>query len=537
MIPSPQNAESRPVSTYRAATAQAPASVRQTVDRRERLLRLAGFAPAAFFLVMILLPPLNHDVAAVLDFSLRWLAGERLYVDLIDVNPPLIFVLNLVPAAMARWTSLSPAQAMVLCLLGVAALLWLLTEALRRGRPEGAIEAATLSACVPLLLLVAGSDFGQREILMAMVAIPYCLLAARRIEGPEVERGLALAVALAAAVGFALKPHFLAVPALVEGLVLLRRGPARALRDPVPWAMLIAWLAYLAAIPLFFPAYVTEVVPLAWAVYADIHGPGPWRVLLTDVMGAAWILLLVAVPAALRRQAGAFGQALAVAAVGAFLSAWVQHKGWTYHVLPMTILGCAALVVVGARWADHALPEGRARAAAPMLAAVAAFGILVYEVRGGETPWRQAAFHGETGGRLTEWLRREAFGQDVLVLSPDIFPVYPALTYAHARQTLHTMSIWPLQGAYRDCPAGPAPYREPGQMGRVEHTLFQAVAEDFATRPPAAMMVARHANMPACGTRFDLLDYFERHPLFAEALEGYRSAGEIDGYRLFVRAW
>lgn len=535
MTPSPHPTESGPPATFRAA--ERPAAARPAAELRERALRWAAFAPAAFFLAMILLPPLNHDVAAVLDFSRRWLAGERLYVDLVDVNPPLIFVLNLLPAAMARWTSLTPAQAMVLCLLGVAALLWLMTEALRRGRAEGPVEAATLTACVPLLMLVAGSDFGQREVLMAMAAIPYCLLAARRIEGPAAERGLALPVAFVAALGFALKPHFLAVPALVEGLVLLRRGPARALRDPVPWLMLAVWLLYLAAIPVFFPAYFREVVPLAWAVYADIHGPGPWRVLLTDVMGAAELLLVVAVPLALRREAGAFGQALAAAAVGAFLAAWVQHKGWSYHVLPISILGCAAVAVTAARWADRALPEASARAAAPLLAAVAAFGILLYQVRGGETPWRQAEFHAGTAGRLTEWLRREAFGGDVLVLSPDIFPVYPALTYAHARQTLHTMSIWPLQGAYRDCPAGAAPYREPGAMGRVEHALYQAVAEDFATRPPVAVMVARHTNMPACGGRFDLLEYFARHPLFAETLEGYRPAGEIDGYRLFLRTW
>lgn len=535
MMPSQHDAESRPVAALRPA--EGPVAPAFQAERRERLLRLAGFAPAAFFLAMILLPPLNHDVAAVLDFSRRWLAGERLYVDLVDVNPPLIFVLNLLPAALSRWTSLAPAQAVVLCLLGYAALLWLLTEALRRGRTEGPVEAATLTACIPLLLLIAGSDFGQREVMMAMAAIPYCLLAARRIEGPGVERGVALSVAGIAALAFALKPHFLAVPALVEGLVLLRRGPARAWRDPVPWLMATIWMAYLTCIPVFFPAYVREVVPFAWAIYADIHGPGLWRVLLTDVMGAAEILLLVALPLVLRRDAGAFAQALAAAATGAFLSAWVQHKGWTYHVLPISILVCAALAVVAARWADRLLPEGRARAAAPALAAIAAAGILVYGVRGGETPWRQTAFHAETAGQLTAWLRREAFGQDVLALSPDIFPVYPALTYAHARQTLHTMSIWPLQGAYRDCPAGEAPYRDPGAMTRAEHTIYHAVAEDFATRPPAALMVARHANMPSCGGRFDLLDYFSRHPLFAEALEGYRPAGEIGGYRLFVRGY
>ena len=77
------------------------------VSAKYRALRAAlpitlFLAPAIFFLVTILLPPLNHDVAAVLDFSRRWLGGERLYVDLVDVNPPRIFMLNLVPAAIAR---------------------------------------------------------------------------------------------------------------------------------------------------------------------------------------------------------------------------------------------------------------------------------------------------------------------------------------------------------------------------------------------------------------------------------------------------
>lgn len=65
---------------------------------------LPALLPALLFLPVVLAPPLNHDVAAVLDFSQRWLGGEHLYSDLIDVNPPLIFVLNLIPAGLASWT-------------------------------------------------------------------------------------------------------------------------------------------------------------------------------------------------------------------------------------------------------------------------------------------------------------------------------------------------------------------------------------------------------------------------------------------------
>src|SRR4051794_28574478 len=71
---------------------------------------LTALVPALFwFLPLIwaavyLLPPINFDVSLILSVSQRWLEGERLYVDLIDVNPPLIFVLNLIPAAISKAT-------------------------------------------------------------------------------------------------------------------------------------------------------------------------------------------------------------------------------------------------------------------------------------------------------------------------------------------------------------------------------------------------------------------------------------------------
>src|SRR5690242_274204 len=76
-----------------------------------RLLELlvpgAFWALALVWAVVNLLPPINFDEALILTISERWLGGERLYIDLIDVNPPLIFILNLVPAAIERITGLS----------------------------------------------------------------------------------------------------------------------------------------------------------------------------------------------------------------------------------------------------------------------------------------------------------------------------------------------------------------------------------------------------------------------------------------------
>lgn len=501
-----------------------------------RLLRPAALLPILACLLTVLAPPLNHDAAAVLTFSERWLAGERLYADLIDVNPPLIFMLNLLPAAIGAWTPVSAVQALPLCLLGFcAASAWLALRLAAPGAAEGRpVEAACLAVAVPLLTLAAGYDFAQREHIMAVAALPYLALAARRMEGVPTRLGPALAAALPAAAGFALKPHFLAIPALVEALVLARRGPAQALRDPVPWAMALLWLAYLAAIPLVFPAYLTQVLPLAWAYYLGLGDLAWWQVVLTERLGTA--LLPLSVVAFRGGGFGALPRVLAAAGLGAALAAIVQHKGWTYHALPARLFAGLLAVVLAARWLDRALPAARARRAAPAAAVTASFALYLFSIAGAEAPWREITWSWSQAGRIAALLQREAHGERLLVLSPDIHPVHPALNYAQAQSSLRTMNLWLLQGIYAECPAGGARYRETWEMSRAEFFLYRTVAEDFARAPPAAVLVALDPRIPACGGRgFDVIAYFSRHPLFAATFRRYRPGAEIAGYRLYRR--
>jgi hypothetical protein len=173
---------------------------------RRRLLRvLPALIPALLFLPAVLAPPLNHDVAAVLQFSQRWFAGERLYSDLIDVNPPLIYVLNLIPAALSAWTGLDAIRMLQACLFAYGAACWGLALRVRSRATEGAAERAYLDVLPLLFLLCAGYDFGQREHLMAVGALPYVFCAQRRAR-MERARGR-IPISLMAGVAFALKPH------------------------------------------------------------------------------------------------------------------------------------------------------------------------------------------------------------------------------------------------------------------------------------------------------------------------------------------
>ena len=122
------------------------------------------------------------------------------------------------------------------------------------------------------------------------------------------------------------------------------------------------------------------------------------------------------------------------------------------------------------------------------------------------------------------------------MLSPDIFPVYPALNYARAQSTLRTMNIWLLQGVYGRCPADGARYRETWEMSRTGVLRLPHRGRGFLPRAAGRHPDRPQPRIPWCGKEFDVLEYFSRHPLFAETLRRYRPAAEIEGYRLLRRA-
>lgn len=497
-----------------------------------RFMAALALIPAIAFLATVLAPPMNHDVAAILDFTQRWWAGEALYREIIDVNPPLIFVLTLGPVWLADLLGTDPVMVLLVFVLALCGLALVLTQRLRPGLAAGPIEARCLDFALPLILLAAGYDFAQREHLMLVATLPYLVMAARRAEGLGTSHGLMIGVALLAAMGFALKPHFLAIPMLVELFLLRRRGLARSLRDPVPWIMAAAFVAYLAAIWLFFPDYLGITVPLALAYYAPAGTLAD--MLLNERMAPALMLFLPAAWFAFR-GGGVLAPFLALAGLGGLIAALAQQRGWTYHVLPIRLMGGLLLVLLLARWLDRSLPGERRLTTAPGLAALAAALLGLHSMQGAEAPWRELNFARSWPGVISATLQRAAPGGRVLVLSPDIHPVYPALNYAQARSTLPTMNLWLLQGAYRECLPNGARYREVAEMAAAERDFRQTVLRDFTRAPPEVVMAARNTSIPWCGRAFDVLEYFSRDAGFAATFRRYRLIAEFPDYRIFQR--
>jgi hypothetical protein len=513
--------------------ARPPAAPRCKLAARWRALVSIwpALLPPLLFIPVILAPPLTADGGVTLDTAQRWLAGARLYVDVIDVNPPLIFVLNLVPAALARLTGVDAVAALQFCLIALSFWLWRLAVLVRDRAAEAPIERLTLDVLPGLMSFGAGYLYGERGALMVAAALPYLLAAARRRAG-AVPRGW-LVTAVVAALGFALKPYFLVIPLAVELALAAGRGWRPAVRDPVPRVMLLLWLGYAASLPLAFPAYVDTIVPWAWRYYVGSGPLTPLGMLLLPRVALPVLALLPLAWLAFRRTGEVLARLLALAAFGALAAAIAQHKGWGPHVIPLHLFTCALAAVLAARWLDRAevwrQAHGTIRAAGMISALFAAIC-----VQAGRAPLVELHYAGSDDARLTRLLTRYAAGGSAMALSPGM-PLAPAINYARVPLAQRTMLMWILQGSYASCPADGPRYRAPSAMGDAERSVYHGVPEDFAAARPALVLVDTSTGIPDCGGRFSYLAYFQRNPLFAAAWREYRLAEAWGRFQIYVR--
>jgi len=518
---------------------------------------LGWLVPGAFLLLPLawviayLIPPLNHDVAVILAISDRWLGGERMYIDMIDVNPPLIFMLNLVPAALSRLLSIQDTQALVFCVLALA--VWSVVVSWRMFASLAAPAARSQQMIfLPLVLFLAvvypGEMFAQREHLMLLSAVPYLLLAAARLDGQATPRGRLLTIAVIAGVGFALKPHFLAIPLLVEVYLLTARGWRKTLLDAVPWIMLAVMVAYVAAAWLVTPDYFTSVLPLILDSYEEVGGADPLQVLYSRLLAPFMLMMVPLTVAAFLLRLSPLTRMAGLAALGGVMSGIAQAKGWPYHLLPaqvMTLLLTVLVIcqgidkLIGERVvADRAISPSAALSLAPLRLTVGALMLMLFCLAGATrtTFYDQMNFDNSQAGKLLKLVKKYAQGQPVLIISPGIYPHFPVLNYANARLAMRFQTIWPLQGAYESCRPEEARYHDPDKMPTMERLLRRAVSEDFVKYHPALVIMDKNPGIRLCGGReFDLTEYFLSIPAFAEEWKNYDIVYQFDRYILFKR--
>ncbi len=301
------------------------------------------------------LPWANHDVSFHVWLGEWMLDGARLYVDVVDDNPPGSPIMLGALAGVARLLGVSPFLAVHLFLLAVGAAGLIL---LRRAF-EDADDATTglLVGLAYLVVIVRGNfsnnlfeglfrlpyDFAEREHFFSLLFLPYLVW---RLRGGRPRWPVYPYLAL---VGFVstFKPYWPLFILAAELVVAARRG----WRVAVPAWLFSGMLLPLALLLLHSPASVV-------AMFADVlpyHLTGAYAYYgsrLSDFWSSGFHaqILAVALPflalagLALRRGLAARTSPLLWTglAAAAYLSVLHQHKFWSYHA--MVLFG---LLVVG----------------------------------------------------------------------------------------------------------------------------------------------------------------------------------------------
>jgi hypothetical protein len=486
------------------------------------------------------------DVSWLLYAAERILDGARPYVDVVEVNPPLIVWLNVCIAAIGRAAGVAPLLIYRLAVIGCAVLSAILGARMMRRLP--ATDPGRLDRWVVLLFLFAAlpmvrADFGEREHLLVLLASPYVLAAALRLRGvamPGLEPAL---VGLLAGIGVALKPYFVVLPLGIECFLALRARSFRPWLRPEPAVILIVGLGYLAAVFLLLPQYL-DLTRMMGALYAGyLRGPAWLTALLGEGAGLPLFALLAFV--ALRRRAAQpeLWDVLAIAVVTLLASALIQGKGWRYHFYPSMAYGA---VLLGVMLRDARRPLSRlaervyAAACAAALATVVLITVAacVHQTAAPNDPRYDAD---PNYADLRRLIRDEAPGGTVLVLSSNMASAFPLIPNSGARWASRFPSVWLLPALYMDQLRSDAQlaFRSPSDMGPAERYLNEAVAEDLSRYRPDLLVVLRAGpDRRDMGIRrLDYLAYFSRDARIAPVISEYGWLADVDEYRVYRRGW
>jgi hypothetical protein len=502
-----------------------------------------ALAAAGLALAAEALAPPTPDVAFYLYGAQRIVDGSRLYLDLIDLNPPLIFWLNLPPVLVARALHLPDIVVyrlfVLLILMGVLALS---QESLRRISDDarGPARAWINALLVFALFALPGEAFGQREHLMVALVLPYIFGIVAQASCPRpIRRGWI--VGLLAGIGFSLKPHFLILWVALE-IWLRRKVPTtRLLRtDLLATALTVA--AYGLAVCFLTPEYLT-VVRLLGAAYGQYMSMSVVRTLLLGD-GAAIPLFTLLAYAALYRRAGnsVLAQGLVLALASLLVAGTLQQKGWWYHFYPSSAIAIVLLgvLVIRTRAETTALTSR-----VYVLSATAALVFLLVSSLGravsvalhpsAEDVTQYPSFH-----ELLDLVRQRASGRTIMIWSFNIRSAFPLVTLSGAKWGSRFPSMWLVPASYWDAMSrrGAPTFRRPAERTAAERLLDSAMVTDMQSHPPELLLILSPSQDSAGNgfRRLDFRSYFAMEPRIAQMLTCYRYVERIGVHEVYQRS-
>jgi hypothetical protein len=288
--------------------------------------------------------PLNTDVSWLIVISERMLDGQRLFRDIIEINPPMAPFAYLPAVALARAMGVDPRHVIDAQLLLLAAASLFVVSRILRLSPSLpplnwgplAIWAAAVVTILPMHV------FAQREHMAMLTFLPALAVYALRSNREPVPLWAILIAGVGAGITLAFKPFFTVPAAFCILFAAIRSRSWLTLFAPENIIAAVLVITVSVSTYIFYPEYFTVTYPLVRDTYLSWSMPAS-VIFLNDATLVFAIAMVSVLLARQNRTSDPLLPVAALAATGFAISFFLQRRGWAYHSYPMVAVALLAM--------------------------------------------------------------------------------------------------------------------------------------------------------------------------------------------------
>ncbi|WP_247835169.1 hypothetical protein [Bradyrhizobium sp. 200] len=346
----------------------------------------------AIAIVLRQVVPLNTDVSWLLVIGERMLDGQRLYRDIIEINPPMAPFAYLPGVALARALGVDPRHLIdAQLLLLAAASLFIVSRILRLSPATTPLKPGAFAVWAAAIVTILPMNiFAQREHIALLTFLPALAVYALRSSREPLPLWAILIAGLGAGITLAFKPFFTVPAALCILFAAIRSRSWRVLFAPENIiAGVIVTMVSLGTY-VFYPEYFTITYPLVRDTYLSWSMPAA-VIFLNDATLISTVALVAVLLGRQKQKPDPVLLVAVLASVGFAVSFFLQRRGWAYHSYPMVVL---ALLAMGYVLTGASGGEARSRRAEAVsifvMAATFAFGMIWFNANVYVGPIREA---------------------------------------------------------------------------------------------------------------------------------------------------
>lgn len=479
-------------------------------------------AIASLFLVSVYVrfhAELVSDAAWYLYVADGLLHGKSLYVDFMEVNPPLGMWLTVPIQWIANELHLAPIPVLISIYFMLTAIcLALCNRYLKRHEAfTGNFRTWFIIGLAAILLFMPTRDFAEREHLLLLWFLPWVFLRALKNSDTGVSIGERVLIGVMAGIAISIKPQAIFAPFCVELFLWWRNRHLTQVIAVENIAAITVAAIYGLAIVFFTPAFLHEMVHLGVKAYIPYNGESTFAVIYMGM----WATVLLGFGFLIRQSVVShkgddlFVGILLAAAAGFLLSYFIQAKGFFYQSMPTNVFGMAACMA-GTIW----LLQSGVNRLLPILAAMIAAAFLATE--------KQSYFDFDYAFWPT--IQSEApNAKSIFIASTRIDLAFPLVVKHDLEWASRSPTQWLVPYLVANSKQG-----EIVQDAIAAKSLDWTVSDIANMKPDIIFVDSAKNQIDEPGGPFDYLKFWARDPRFESIWQNYQLKTKKYGFDVYV---